>query len=83
MSFTLHTCRDPTLTRGRHLHDASHRETFESAHSVVLAIFAAHAQKATDSALSQDGGFTRKIVPFYANCLIDVSDHVFIPLRHR
>jgi hypothetical protein len=57
------------LTRGRHLSDASHRETFESAHSVVLAIFALHAQK---SASQQEGGFTRKIVPFYATCLIDV-----------
>ncbi|KAJ8583880.1 hypothetical protein M405DRAFT_747952 [Rhizopogon salebrosus TDB-379] len=53
-----------------HLSDASHRETFESAHSVVLAIFALHAQK---SASQQEGGFTRKIVPFYATCLIDNS----------
>jgi hypothetical protein len=29
----------------RHLFDASHRETFESAHSTVLAIFACHAQQ--------------------------------------
>lgn len=56
-----------------HLSDASHRETFESAHSVVLAIFASHAQKARESTSQQGGGFTRKIVPFYANCLIDNS----------
>lgn len=29
----------------RHLSDPSHRETYESAHSVVLSIFAAHAQR--------------------------------------
>ena len=29
----------------RHLSDPSHRETYESAHSVILAIFAAHAQR--------------------------------------
>ncbi|TFK24406.1 hypothetical protein FA15DRAFT_669639 [Coprinopsis marcescibilis] len=28
-----------------HLYDASHRETFESSHSVILAIFASHAQQ--------------------------------------
>lgn len=56
-----------------HLSDASHRETFESAHSVVLAIFASHAQKASESTSQQGGGFTRQIVPFYANCLIDNS----------
>ncbi|KAG2113665.1 hypothetical protein BD769DRAFT_1490433 [Suillus cothurnatus] len=56
-----------------HLSDTSHRETFESAHSVILAIFASHAQKASESTSQQRGGFTRKIVPFYANCLIDNS----------
>ncbi|OJA18468.1 hypothetical protein AZE42_04976 [Rhizopogon vesiculosus] len=56
-----------------HLSDASHRESFESAHSVVLAIFASHAQKVSESTIQRDGGFTRKIVPFYANCLIDNS----------
>ncbi|KAG1765960.1 hypothetical protein EDD22DRAFT_879548 [Suillus occidentalis] len=56
-----------------HLSDASHHETFESAHSVVLATFASHAQKARESTSQQGGGFTRDIVPFYANCLIDNS----------
>ncbi|KAG1733052.1 uncharacterized protein EDB91DRAFT_1150240 [Suillus paluster] len=56
-----------------HLSDASHRETFESAHSVVLAIFASHAQKTRESTSQQGSGFTKKIVPFYANCLIDNS----------
>lgn len=56
-----------------HLSDASHREIFESAHSVVLAIFASHAQKASESTSQQESDFTKKIVPFYANCLIDNS----------
>lgn len=56
-----------------HLSDASHHETFESAHSVVLATFASHAQKARESTSQQGGSFTRNIVPFYANCLIDNS----------
>lgn len=38
----LHTL---TLLAPRYLTDSSHRETFESAHSVVLAIFASHAQQ--------------------------------------
>lgn len=29
----------------RHLSDSSHRETYESAHSVILSIFASHAQR--------------------------------------
>ncbi|KAG2065595.1 hypothetical protein BDR04DRAFT_1108247 [Suillus decipiens] len=56
-----------------HLSDASHRETFESAHSVVLSIFASNARKASESTSPQGSSFTRKIVPFYANCLIDNS----------
>lgn len=38
MPIFLHSCH-------RHLFDPSHRETYESAHSVILAVFAAHAQK--------------------------------------
>lgn len=34
-----------TVLPNRHLSDPSHRETYESAHSVILAIFAAHAQR--------------------------------------
>ena len=32
------------LVFSRHLFDPSHRETYESAHSVILSIFASHAQ---------------------------------------
>lgn len=119
----------------RHLFDSSHRETYESAHSVVLAIFASHAQRQqqylpgnqnseSSQASSKDSGsalgkqkslfgqsfatrmlsnvlssdnenrdvgpegelstitnqesalsatFVKRMVPFYASCLIDVS----------
>ncbi|KAI0320160.1 hypothetical protein OF83DRAFT_656818 [Amylostereum chailletii] len=60
-----------------HLHDAEHREIFESAHSVVLAIFASHAQKQPEMAPAiksgQEPRFTEKIVPFYARCLLENS----------
>ena len=99
----------------RHLSDPSHRETYESAHSVVLAIFSAHAQKqrrepsslastasawkigffgkgygrtartgqepldasgegrvdSQESSISED--FAKRMVPFYAQCLIEVE----------
>lgn len=69
----------------RHLSEVSHRETFESAHSVILAVFASHAQQqqrqsvvVSDrvdllSAYSEDNDFIKKMVPFYARCLIEVS----------
>lgn len=64
----------------RHLFDPSHRETFESAHSVVLGIFAAHAQKvaeAKNTGASQTNvngpSFVESLVPFYVGCLIEVS----------
>lgn len=66
----------------RHLNDPSHRETFESAHSVMLAIFAAHSQKVEKLAVSQSSNpkdsheqsksFAEQAVPFYTQCLIDV-----------
>lgn len=60
-----------------HLSDPSHRETYESSHSVMLAIFASHAQKANEgkiAALSaQEPAFAEQIVPSYVQCLIDVS----------
>lgn len=62
----------------RHLNDAGHRETFESAHSVMLAVFASHAQKS--GVVRQDGAllqhrfaFAEQYVPSYVQCLIDVS----------
>ncbi|KAF7985593.1 hypothetical protein HWV62_3889 [Athelia sp. TMB] len=57
-----------------HLNDPSHRETYESAHSVVLAMFAAHAQRR--NILNGDGAedwpFMTRSTPFYAKCLIEV-----------
>lgn len=81
----------------RYLTDPSHRETFESAHSVVLAIFASHAQQqshhqqkrvmnrlviepkiqahaqVTDRRSNSPTGFILRMIPFYAQCLIEVS----------
>ena len=58
----------------RHLDDPSHRETYESAHSVVLAIFVAHAQKTTASAPREPGQlpFAEEFIPAYVQCLLDV-----------
>ncbi|KAI0260204.1 hypothetical protein BC834DRAFT_973591 [Gloeopeniophorella convolvens] len=64
-----------------HLDDASHRETYESAHSVVLATFAAHALAQPDSTTVAEvqgaelprPGFVEKVVPFYARCLLENS----------
>lgn len=60
-----------------HLNDASHRETYESAHSTILAIFAAQLGSA---ASTEDQGvgvgrptFVEKIVPFYMQCLLENS----------
>jgi hypothetical protein len=64
-----------------HLDDASHRETYESAHSVILAVFAAHARAQPDSTTvagvkgkgPSRATFVEKIVPFYAQCLLENS----------
>lgn len=66
-----------------HLNDPTHRETYESAHSVMLAIFSAHAkaQKAGNvsdpASLKNNSGdyepaFAEQIVPAYARCLVSV-----------
>ncbi|EIW81326.1 hypothetical protein CONPUDRAFT_144146 [Coniophora puteana RWD-64-598 SS2] len=69
-----------------HLSDPGHRETYESAHSVVLGIFASHADKVeqleadgTHDGVAESGnqgaaGFTDRIVPFYTECLIENSE---------
>ncbi|KAI0304338.1 hypothetical protein B0F90DRAFT_1815685 [Multifurca ochricompacta] len=64
-----------------HLDDASHRETYESAHSVILAVFAAHALERPDSTILAEvqgtdvsrHAFVEKIVPFYVQCLLENS----------
>ncbi|KAF9010153.1 hypothetical protein BDQ17DRAFT_1299826 [Cyathus striatus] len=70
-----------------HLFDPSHRETFESAHSVVLTIFASHAQKIQQQQKCEDvatavdkasrpilsANFVKHLIPFYAQCLVENS----------
>ncbi|KAJ7069965.1 hypothetical protein C8F01DRAFT_1114777 [Mycena amicta] len=59
------------------LSSPTHRETYESAHSLVLAVFAAHADRvqtqASDSAPAAREGWVARMVPFYALCLIENS----------
>ncbi|KAJ6584755.1 hypothetical protein B0H19DRAFT_1368265 [Mycena capillaripes] len=64
-----------------HLSDPSYRETYESSHSVVLAIFASHAdhhaageeRTSSSDARAEGPRFTERMVPFYAHCLIENS----------
>ncbi|RDX49946.1 hypothetical protein OH76DRAFT_499277 [Lentinus brumalis] len=55
-----------------HLWDASHRETYESAHSVMLAIFVSHAKNSGVQRPSEPA-FTERILPMYAHCLVENS----------
>ncbi|KAJ7712448.1 hypothetical protein B0H16DRAFT_1624977 [Mycena metata] len=62
------------------LSDPSYRETYESSHSVVLAVFASHADRhasetdpAPDARAQAGPRFTERMVPFYARCLIENS----------
>ncbi|KAF8272006.1 hypothetical protein EI94DRAFT_1796647 [Lactarius quietus] len=64
-----------------HLDDASHREAYESVHSVILAVFAAHARVQSDPTTvvgvkgkgTLRATFVEKIVPFYVQCLLENS----------
>ncbi|KAI0056552.1 hypothetical protein BV25DRAFT_1920897 [Artomyces pyxidatus] len=61
-----------------HLDDPGHRETYESAHSVVLAIFAAHPsatanERAGATVSASVPTFVERLVPFYARCLLENS----------
>ncbi|EPS96517.1 hypothetical protein FOMPIDRAFT_1062184 [Fomitopsis schrenkii] len=63
-----------------HLSNSTHRETYESAHSVMLAVFAAYAQKATQlsvprlaTASGDLASYISQIMPFYTNCLLENS----------
>ncbi|KAH9936123.1 uncharacterized protein B0H18DRAFT_1100836 [Fomitopsis serialis] len=59
------------------LSDVTHRETYESAHSVMLAVFSAYAQKTTQHASTHAGAesssFISQIIPFYTECLLENS----------
>lgn len=71
-----------------HLSDPTHRETFESAHSVLLGIFATHAQRIgegkikrtpiTGTSPNSNASFVESLVPFYANCLIEVRTALIV-----
>ncbi|KAI0248594.1 hypothetical protein BJV78DRAFT_786419 [Lactifluus subvellereus] len=71
----------PVRFSSRDLNDASCRETYESSHSVILAIFAAHALAQPDSTTVAEMQGTRvlwptfveKIVPFNIQCLLENS----------
>jgi len=52
------------------LDDPEHRETFEAAHSVILANFATHA--ASEKQSQATSNFVSHLVPFYAESLIKV-----------
>ncbi|KAH9927056.1 hypothetical protein B0H21DRAFT_826484 [Amylocystis lapponica] len=59
-----------------HLSDPSHRETYESAHSVMLAVFASHAHRTgVDGQRVEPGApaFAEVLVPFYSQCLLENS----------
>ena len=67
----------PSLSR--HLTDSSLRETFEASHSVMLSIFAAHADKAAndtcpnpDARTARNSVFIRRLVPGYCQYLLEV-----------
>ncbi|KAJ7075880.1 hypothetical protein B0H15DRAFT_612967 [Mycena belliarum] len=60
------------------LSDPSDREVYESSHSVILALFASHADhhatgQDQTTAPGQGPRLTERMVPFYAHCLIENS----------
>ena len=67
----------------RCLSDALHRDLYESAHSVILAILASSAPAVNleirDTSKSNgildlnSANFVTRIIPFYAQCLVEVS----------
>ncbi|KAF8133976.1 hypothetical protein EV363DRAFT_1214665 [Boletus edulis] len=63
-----------------HLSDYTHRGEFESAHSVVLAIFSSRSKRVvldasarSDDPLVLGSAFTERMVPFYLQCLLENS----------
>ncbi|KAG9315619.1 hypothetical protein JVU11DRAFT_3261 [Chiua virens] len=63
-----------------HLSDYTHRGEFESAHSVVLAVFSSRSKRVVknvtlhpDDPLILDSAFTERMVPFYLQCLLENS----------
>ncbi|KAK7690115.1 hypothetical protein QCA50_006763 [Cerrena zonata] len=66
-----------------HFFDPSHRETYESAHSVMLSIFASHARKTGENIIGLGKeSFAEQISPFYARCLAENSgDNQLSPIQ--
>lgn len=67
-----------------HLSDTSHREIYEAAHSVILAVFSRSAQKPAEIDPSniqheQENLFIASMVPFYVQCLIEVGRNYVLP----
>lgn len=57
----------------RYLDDPAHRETFEAAHSCILAIFSWHARQALHGeAVNLCERVTSRLIPFYTQCLLEV-----------
>jgi hypothetical protein len=57
-----------------------HRGEFESAHSVVLAVFSSRSKRivqnasaSLDDRLVLDSAFIERMVPFYLECLLEVG----------
>ena len=63
----------------RYLSDSSNREIYESSHSVILAILASHSPSANPEISKSEvpGGFVTRLIPFYAQCLIEVSSFFY------
>jgi hypothetical protein len=59
-------------TLDRYLNDPSHREIFESAHSVMLSIFAARSLRKDELTEINQSNLAERLVPFYMDCLIKV-----------
>ncbi|KLO17280.1 hypothetical protein SCHPADRAFT_994449 [Schizopora paradoxa] len=57
-----------------HLWNPGIRETYESSHSVMLAIFAAHARNSLSSTLDTHSSFYHRLVPGYAKALIQNAE---------
>ena len=71
---------DPSRPIPRYLNDVKHRETYESAHSVLLSIFAAHARQGEGegqfSGEAAKSTFAERLVPFYVDLLVQVCARV-------
>ena len=79
-SVSMVSASDVSSTTSSHLTNSAHRETYESAHSVMLAVFAAYSQKAAQvsvprlaTAGGDLAGYISQIIPFYTDCLLQVS----------